>query len=233
MVNATPQLNRSAILLENTSLVVVQELQKEGGAPLIKRVFDICSSALLLLMSLPLMLLVAAAIVLETRGPALFSHTRIGMGNRPFTLWKFRSMAENSHERLEAYLQEHPGLEAEWKASHKLKDDPRVTRVGRILRRTSLDELPQLWNVLRGDMSLIGPRPIVEEEVPKYGSGFELYQSVRPGLTGLWQVSGRSDTSYRRRVELDSRYIREWSVGLDLRIIWKTVGVILRANGAY
>ncbi|MCW5965656.1 MAG: exopolysaccharide biosynthesis polyprenyl glycosylphosphotransferase [Bryobacterales bacterium] len=199
-----------------------------------KRLFDIASACFFIPLVLPLSLVIAAAIRLESPGPVLFRHTRIGQGNRRFTLWKFRSMVQDSEQRLQSYLEEHPELEAEWEATHKLKDDPRVTRIGRFLRRTSLDELPQFWNVLNGDMSLIGPRPIVDAEVPKYGPrGFRLYARVRPGLTGLWQVSGRSDTSYRRRVELDSRYIREWSLGLDLRIIWKTVGVILRANGAY
>ncbi len=206
----------------------------ESKSSRLKRLFDIASACLFIPLVLPLSLLIAAAIRLETPGPVLFRHTRIGQGNRRFTLWKFRSMLRNSEERLQAYLQQHPELEAEWNATHKLKDDPRVTRVGRFLRRTSLDELPQFWNVLVGDMSLIGPRPIVDAEVPKYGlPGLRLYTRVRPGLTGLWQVSGRSDTSYLRRVELDSRYIREWSIALDLRIIWKTIGVILRANGAY
>lgn len=211
--------NRSGLLEEST------------GA--IKRLFDVVSACFFILLFLPVGFLIAAAIRIETRGPVLFRHTRIGKGNRHFTLFKFRSMAEDSEKRLADFLSKHPELEEEWAATHKLKDDPRVTRVGRFLRRTSLDELPQFWNILKGDMSLIGPRPIVDEEVPKYRGGFLLYTRVRPGLTGLWQVSGRSDTSYPRRVELDTRYIREWTLGMDLRIIWKTVGVVLRANGAY
>ncbi len=203
-------------------------------SPRLKRLFDIASACFFIPLVLPLGLLIAAAIRLESPGPVLFQHTRIGKGNRRFTLWKFRSMLQNSEQHLQQYLSQHPEMQTEWNATHKLKDDPRVTRVGRFLRRTSLDELPQFWNVLTGDMSLIGPRPIVDAEVPKYGlSGFRVYTRVRPGLTGLWQVSGRSDTSYGRRVELDTRYIREWSIALDLRIIWKTIGVILRANGAY
>lgn len=204
-----------------------------GIAPVVKRAFDIVSALGLLSVAVPLGLVIATAIRLETRGPVLYRQTRIGRGGRRFALWKFRSMAVNSQELLERYLAEHPDLLAEWEATHKLKDDPRVTRVGRFLRRRSLDELPQLWNVLKGDMSLIGPRPIVDEEVPKYGDAFTLYKSVKPGLTGLWQVSGRSDLSYRRRVELDSHYIRHWSLWLDLKVIWKTVGVLLRAHGAY
>lgn len=206
----------------------------EGGAARWKRFVDILAACFFIPLTLPLGLLIAAAIRLESPGPVLFRHTRIGRGNRHFTLWKFRSMVQDGEQRLQAHLEKHPELQAEWDATHKLRYDPRVTRVGRILRRTSLDELPQFWNVLTGSMSLIGPRPIVDAEVGKYGlHGFRLYTRVRPGLTGLWQVSGRSDTSYRRRVELDSRYILEWSQRLDLKIIWKTVGVILRANGAY
>ncbi len=204
-----------------------------GPGPAIKRFADIVSSLALILIALPFAIVIALAIVLETRGPILFKQSRIGQNNRRFSLWKFRSMAADSERLLESYLAEHPDLREEWDATHKLKDDPRVTRVGRLLRRRSLDELPQLWNVLRGDMSLIGPRPIVDAEIPKFGRAFALYLKVKPGLTGLWQVSGRSDTSYRRRVELDSQYIRGWSLWLDLKIVWKTVGVVLRAHGAY
>ncbi|MCU0227279.1 MAG: exopolysaccharide biosynthesis polyprenyl glycosylphosphotransferase [Bryobacterales bacterium] len=210
------------------------EQRTQPPAPLLKRAFDIAAACFFIPLVLPLSLLIALAIRLESPGPVLFRHTRIGKGNRRFTLWKFRSMLRDSEQRLQQYLRAHPELASEWHASHKLKNDPRITRVGRFLRRTSLDELPQFWNVLVGDMSLIGPRPIVDAEVPKYGpAGFRVYTRVRPGLTGLWQVSGRSDTSYARRVELDTRYIRQWSIGMDLRIIWKTIGVILRANGAY
>lgn len=225
----------------NKSGVPVEEgfaAQMRGGlfhasAQALKRIFDIVSALVLIILALPFAVVIALAIVLETPGPVFFGHTRIGRGNRRFRLWKFRSMVVNSEDVLRAYLEKRPDLATEWNATHKLKDDPRVTRVGRFLRRRSLDELPQMWNVLRGDMSLIGPRPIVEDEIPKYGAAFDLYRRVRPGLTGLWQVSGRSDTSYRKRIELDSRYIRSWSIWLDLRVIWKTVGVILRAHGAY
>lgn len=228
-----PDRSQSGTPVENLAYGDLRGGLLQGGAQALKRIFDIGSAFVLILLALPFALAIAAAIARETRGPILFGHTRIGMGNRRFRLWKFRSMVVNSDEVLRAYLENRPDLAAEWNATHKLKEDPRVTRVGRFLRRRSLDELPQLWNVLRGDMSLIGPRPIVEDEVPKYGPAIELYIRVRPGLTGLWQVSGRSDTSYRRRVDLDSRYIRTWSPWLDLRVIWKTVGVILRAHGAY
>jgi Undecaprenyl-phosphate galactose phosphotransferase WbaP len=203
------------------------------GAQRIKRILDVLVAAFLLVLAFPFGLVIALAIVLETRGPVFFAHTRIGKGNRLFRLWKFRSMVVNADAVLDQYLEQHPDLRSEWARSYKLKDDPRVTRVGRLLRRSSLDELPQLVNVLRGEMSMVGPRPIVEEEVPKYGPAFSLYSQVSPGLTGLWQVSGRNDTSYRRRTDLDSKYIQEWTIRMDLLVLWKTVRVVLFGHGAY
>lgn len=232
-INLTSEWNESGVLVEEPSVTEVHEGLLDRGARRIKRAFDVISASVLMLLALPFAVAIAIAIVLETRGPVFFRQTRIGRGNRQFHLWKFRSMVMNGEEVLDGYLDAHPDLKREWNATHKLKDDPRVTRVGRLLRRRSLDELPQLWNVLQGSMSLIGPRPIVEEEVPKYGDKFDLYLKVKPGLTGLWQVSGRSDTSYRKRVELDCEYIRTWSLMGDLRIVVKTIGVILRAHGAY
>src|SRR5215210_5435296 len=142
-------------------------------------------------------------------------------------------MHAEAERLLEEHLQNNPHLRAEWEQNYKLSDDPRVTRVGRFLRKTSLDELPQLWNVLRGEMSLIGPRPIVDAEVPRYGEAYELYGRVKPGMSGLWQVSGRSDTSYEERVKLDSYYVRDWSVWLDLVLLARTVRTVLLDRGAY
>lgn len=142
-------------------------------------------------------------------------------------------MAANADAVLDSHLRQHPEHSDEWRRTHKLKNDPRVTRVGRLLRRSSLDELPQLWNVLRGDMSMVGPRPIVQDEIPKYGANFALYSQVLPGLTGLWQVSGRNDTSYRKRVALDAEYIRHWSFWMDAAVLLKTVRVVLLGHGAY
>ncbi len=198
-----------------------------------KRVFDVIFALLLGLIALPVGLLIAAAIAIDSPGPVFFVHSRIGRGNRRFRLWKFRSMVTDADEVLERHLKAHPGLALEWRRSHKLRSDPRVTRVGRLLRKTSLDELPQLWNVLRGDMSMVGPRPIVQAEISKYGPAFALYSQVLPGLTGLWQVSGRNDTTYRERVELDSRYIRNWTAATDLGVLLKTVKVVLGGRGAY
>ncbi len=195
--------------------------------------FDIVTALVLLVLAIPIAVATAVAIRVETRGPVLFVHTRIGRHGRRFRLWKFRSMVVDADWTLTHYLAQHPERRAEWAATHKLKDDPRVTRVGRVLRRSSLDELPQLWNVLRGDMSMIGPRPIVEAETAKYGEALALYLEVLPGLTGLWQVSGRTDTSYQHRIQLDTEYIRNWSLGMDLMVLLQTVRVVLLGHGAY
>lgn len=199
----------------------------------LKRFLDVAVAGLLLLPAIPIGALIALAIRLETRGPVFFAHTRIGKGRRHFRLWKFRSMVADAPAALEGHFRKHPADRIEWARSHKLKDDPRVTRVGRWLRRSSLDELPQVWNVLRGEMSMVGPRPIVEAEVPKYGPALSLYTEVRPGLTGLWQVSGRNDTTYRERIELDSEYVRNWSLCMEARVLLKTVSVVLFGHGAY
>jgi Undecaprenyl-phosphate galactose phosphotransferase WbaP len=204
-----------------------------AGPRRVKRVFDLVFAALLALASALPALLIALAIALDSRGPVFFGHTRVGKGRRSFKLWKFRSMRDDADARLAEYLAANPLRAHEWAGAHKLRADPRVTRVGRFLRKTSLDELPQLWNVLRGDMSLIGPRPIVSQEAPKYGVGLALYSQVLPGLTGLWQVSGRNDTHYSRRVDLDCQYIRNWTVALDLKILLKTAAVVVRGHGAY
>jgi lipopolysaccharide/colanic/teichoic acid biosynthesis glycosyltransferase len=200
---------------------------------IIRRLLDIMTAIALAIPAAPIGAAIALAIALETPGPIFFTHTRLGKGRRPFRLWKFRSMRADADEVLDRYLKQHPELLAEWHQTHKLKNDPRVTRVGRWLRRSSLDELPQLWNVLTGSMSLIGPRPIVAEEIPKYGAALDQYERVRPGLTGLWQVSGRTDLSYRRRIELDTEYICHRTFALDLKILWRTVRVVLRGHGAY
>jgi len=199
----------------------------------LKRVFDILFTVCLALAAMPLGILIALAIMLDSRGGVFFAHSRVGKGGKTFRLWKFRSMIAGSDEILARYLERNPSLVHEWELTHKLKDDPRVTRVGRLLRKTSLDELPQIWNVLRGDMSMVGPRPIVSEESAKYGPAFALSTQVRRGLTGLWQVSGRNDINYKRRVALDCQYIRNWSLWLDTKILLKTGPVVLGRRGAY
>lgn len=198
----------------------------------IKRVFDVLGACLLGIVFLPF--IVVISILLRLEGvPIIFRHRRIGRDGQAFDCLKFRSMVPDADQVLRAVLEGHPELKAEWLRDHKLKDDPRVTAVGRFLRRTSLDELPQLWNVIRGDMSLVGPRPVVREELLRYGRCAGIYLSARPGVTGLWQVNGRNDVNYRQRVVLDVYYVRRQNVFLDLYILAKTTSVVLGGSGAY
>lgn len=201
-----------------------------GGWP--KRMTDICGAAAALLLAAPLMLLCVLAIKLSSRGKALFAHQRIGFNGEPFPCFKFRSMYADAAERLEVILASDPAAKVEWDANQKLARDPRVTPVGNFLRRTSLDELPQFINVLLGHMSLVGPRPIVRAEAPRYGAAYADYTRARPGITGLWQVSGRSDTGYAQRVELDAAYVNGWTLAQDVKILAQTAIVVLRQKGA-
>jgi Undecaprenyl-phosphate galactose phosphotransferase WbaP len=212
------------------------EMQQEtwrGSRVIAKRAVDLALCSVGSVVVLPLCALLAICIKLDSRGPVLYGQRRIGRGGRFFTAWKFRSMVVDADRALARHLERNPALRREWERDHKLKNDPRVTRIGRLLRKTSMDELPQLWNVLMGDMSLVGPRPIVEKEVPKYGRSFDLYARVNGGITGLWQVSGRNDTSYDERVQLDRFYVRNWSVWLDFCILFRTIAVVLFGRGAY
>lgn len=203
------------------------------GPRLAKRAMDVLVALSIGLVTLPFLLLIALLIKLESHGPALYGHDRIGREGAGFRVWKFRSMVADADRVLRAHLEKHPELRAEWERDQKLRNDPRVTRIGRVLRKTSLDELPQLWNVLCGQMSLVGPRPIVYDEISKYGDAFSLYTQVLPGLTGMWQVSGRNDTGYGERVALDMYYVRNWSPWLDVYLLARTVTVVLRGSGAY
>jgi Undecaprenyl-phosphate galactose phosphotransferase WbaP len=198
-----------------------------------KRLMDL---VLLALGSVPVLILVAVLAVivkLTSPGPVFFGQTRIGQGGRRFTAWKFRSMVADAERVLESYLATNPAEREQWDRDHKLKRDPRITAFGSFLRRSSLDELPQLWNVLKGEMSLVGPRPIVEAEIKHYSHRYHLYGRLKPGLTGLWQVSGRNDTTYAERVDYDSYYVRNWSVWLDLVILGRTVWTVVSGRGAY
>lgn len=219
--------------LDRRGLVVLPAEQPRADLPRLWRTFEFTVTLLLSLAALPAGLLIALAIVLDSRGPVFFAQTRVGRGRKPFRLWKFRSMAVDADRNLQALLRDDPERAREWALTRKLRNDPRITRVGRFLRRTSLDELPQFWNVLRGEMRLVGPRPIVSAEVPKYGSALSVYAQVLPGVTGLWQVSGRNDTHYNRRVELDCHYIRNRTTIMDLGILLKTVRVMILGRGAY
>jgi lipopolysaccharide/colanic/teichoic acid biosynthesis glycosyltransferase len=186
----------------------------------------------LLIFVLPLMLVTAVAILMQDGGPVVFKHRRIGHGGRAFYCFKFRSMAVDSEARLKDLLAHDPAAREEWTRDQKLRRDPRITRLGAFLRKTSLDELPQLVNVVRGEMNLVGPRPIVEAEAARYGRRIRSYQAVRPGITGLWQVSGRNDVAYSTRVALDTLYARRRSVGLDLWILVRTVPAVLLRQGS-
>ena len=197
-----------------------------------KRAFDCVFGALLIAALSPILLLIAF-IAGRDGGPVMFGHRRIGADGRSFICWKFRTMVMNADRVLAQLLATDPVARAEWESSCKLKNDPRITPIGQFLRKTSLDELPQLFNVLKGEMSLVGPRPIVTDEVWRYGAAFHDYTRCRPGITGIWQVSGRNDVDYGGRVYLDQQYARGWSLGTDIKLLWKTVFVVIGRRGAY
>jgi undecaprenyl-phosphate galactose phosphotransferase len=202
-------------------------------ARLYKRAFDVVVGGAILALTAPLFLILTAAVLIADGRPVLFQQRRVGMNGRPFACLKFRTMVTDADARLQALLASDPAARAEWEETRKLRKDPRISRLGCWLRRTSLDELPQLLNVLRGEMSLIGPRPVVEDELDRYGPRAAFYLKTRPGLSGLWQVSGRSDVDYGRRVELDCRYVRNWSPWWDIALLLATVRVVFSRRGAY
>ncbi len=234
-----PNLNgvtNSAVMardLAGTFAVEIKHNLLDPWAQRLKRTLDVLGAGIGGILISPLLLAIIVLIKLDSPGPVFYGHQRLGAQNRSFCCWKFRTMYTDAGSVLAGWLQDNPGLRAEWEQNHKLRNDPRVTRVGRLLRKTSLDELPQLWNVLLGEMSLVGPRPIVEAEVPKYEEAYELYCRIRPGMSGLWQVSGRSDTDYGERVEMDSYFVRNWSVWLDVIILARTIKIVLLSKGAY
>lgn len=217
---------------QNPTLLSYRNGLSRPAARIIKATIDVTVAALMLVLSSFLFLILAVASRFDG-GPMLYAHRRVGAGGRPFYCLKFRTMVVDADRVLDEALARDPALAAEWAASRKLVDDPRVTRLGRILRKTSLDELPQLINVLRLEMSLVGPRPIVEAEVPLYGEAIAQYYATRPGLTGLWQVSGRSNTSYARRVQLDVWYVNNWTIWNDVAVLFKTIPVVLGRQGAH
>jgi exopolysaccharide production protein ExoY len=198
-----------------------------------KRGFDIVAALVAIILLLPLVCLIALAIKLWDRGPVFYRHQRVGLNGASFDCLKFRSMVMNGDEVLSRHLAGNSEAAREWEETQKLKRDPRITPLGANMRKTSLDELPQLLNILKGEMSFVGPRPIVTAEVPKYGDCISHYLRARPGLTGPWQVSGRNDVTYAARVALDRAYVDEWSFRRDLVIIAKTVRVVMSAHGCY
>lgn len=198
-----------------------------------KRLLDLFLVIIGGIILMPLFFIIALLIKISSPGPVLYKHTRIGRNGKPFKAYKFRSMVIDADLRLKELLEKDPEARKEWEQTYKLKNDPRITPIGKFLRKTSFDEFPQLINILKNEMSLVGPRPIVYDEIPKYGKSFKRVFSVKPGLTGMWQVSGRSDTDYTERVAFDTFYIQSWSIWLDIWILYKTIGVVLRGKGAY
>ncbi len=221
----------TSFISHDTMLILYRNNLAQPMSRAIKIAFDLFAAATGLLLALPVFLVIAALVKLDG-GPVFFSHKRIGAGGRTFGCLKFRSMRTDADAILERLLQSDPAAKAEWAQTQKLLKDPRTTPIGRVLRATSLDELPQLFNVLRLEMSLVGPRPIVAGEVHHYGEDIAYYYETRPGLTGLWQVSGRTGTTYARRVQLDSWYVRNWSIWHDLAILAQTVPAVLKRKGA-
>ncbi|MFP6556766.1 sugar transferase [Paraburkholderia sp. B3] len=197
-----------------------------------KRVFDVVVGIVLIALLLPV-LVGLVLIVKSDGGPALYGHTRVGRNGRKFRCLKFRSMVVNADEVLKQLLDTDPEARVEWEREFKLRHDVRITRIGHFLRRTSLDELPQLWNVVRGEMSLVGPRPIIDQELERYGASSKYYLMATPGITGLWQVSGRCETDYATRVSLDVSYVQNWSLHRDIGILFKTFFVVIKGTGAY
>jgi Undecaprenyl-phosphate galactose phosphotransferase WbaP len=197
------------------------------------RLVDVFIALIVIVFTLPLMLVIALGVQLQDGGPAVFGHERIGRHGKSFKCWKFRSMVMNADRCLADLLNTDPIARAEWARDHKLRNDPRITRIGEFLRKSSLDELPQVFNVLSGEMSIVGPRPIVAAEVTRYGRQFRHYCSVKPGITGLWQVSGRNDVSYRRRVAMDTLYARNKTLAFDMKLLLLTVPAVLSASGSY
>ena len=238
-VMVMPNLNgvtNSAVVARDLSGTLAVEIKHNllnPWAQRLKRALDLFGAVVGGFFICPLLLTIAVVIKLDTPGPVLFGHRRLGARDEHFLCWKFRTMHVDAERMLNECLQRYPNLQAEWEQNHKLRDDPRVTRIGRFLRKTSLDELPQLWNVLRGEMSLAGPRPIVDEEVSKYDKDYELYRRIRPGMSGFWQVGGRSEIDYKIRVAMDAYYVRNWSVWLDIIILARTVKIVLFGHGAF
>jgi len=202
-----------------------------GG--ILKRGFDIAGALAGIVLISPLLMMLAALVKLSDGGSVVYGHSRIGHNGTTFRCWKFRTMVQNGDEVLRAHLAANPREREEWNATRKLQNDPRVTRVGAVLRKLSLDELPQIVNILRGEMSFVGPRPVVKEELELYGKAATFYLRSRPGLTGLWQVSGRNDVSYDTRVAFDRHYVENWSFASDLKILIRTVPAVFSSRGSY
>jgi len=207
-------------------------LTKQGNLAL-KRLLDLFLVFMSLPIVLPVVFVIAILIKATSPGPVFYGHMRVGKNGKPLKAWKFRSMVIDADKQLAHILATDPVRAAEWEKDRKFTDDPRVTKIGKFLRKTSLDEIPQLWNIFLGQMSFVGPRPVTKPELAKYGKYADYVLSVKPGLSGMWQISGRSDTGYEERITLDTYYIQNWSLWLDIWIIIKTVWVVIKGKGAY
>ncbi|HDX7440961.1 TPA: exopolysaccharide biosynthesis polyprenyl glycosylphosphotransferase, partial [Escherichia coli] len=219
----------SFIFSHEVMIFRVQQNLAKWSSRTLKRLFDIIASIAIIILLSPVLLYISR-LVKKDGGPAIYGHERIGQDGKPFKCLKFRSMVTNSKDVLNELLQNDPEAKREWDTTFKLKNDPRITKIGAVLRRTSLDELPQLFNVLKGEMSLVGPRPIITAELERYNEEVDYYLLSKPGMTGLWQVSGRSDVDYETRVYLDAWYVKNWSMWNDIAILFKTVGVVLKKD---
>lgn len=216
--------------------IMVLHIRNNLASPwnqMLKRLFDIVATICGGFLISPILLAIACWVYHDSPGPVIFKHRRVGRNGKEFNCYKFRSMCVNSKEVLEHLLATDPEAKAEWDKEFKLKNDPRIIKSGAFLRKTSLDELPQLWNVLKGEMSLVGPRPIVVKEIPRYSVYFKEYSMVRPGITGIWQTSGRNDVDYPERVQMDNWYVHNWNLWLDLVLLWRTFRVVAECNGTY
>lgn len=229
MRSAAVEAKEQAEYLDQKSIDSLRRKKPSAGYLAIKRLADIvCASVALVCLSIP-MLLVALCIVLDSRGPAIYTQERIGKNNVPFRIYKFRTMYQNADKMLSSLT---PEQQKEWKENFKLTNDPRITRVGKLLRRSSMDELPQLLNILKGELSLVGPRPVLEEEAARYGANRALFLSVTPGLTGYWQAYARNTCTYKQRMEMELFYVQHAGIRWDIRILFATVGRVLSGQGA-
>jgi lipopolysaccharide/colanic/teichoic acid biosynthesis glycosyltransferase len=220
-------------LLNTTTSAYAEIFRPSALGGNIKRMFDIIGALFLLIIAAPVLLFIIMLLTVSYPRQVIYRHTRIGYKGKAFDCYKFRTMIAHAETNLKTLLESDPAARDEWKRNRKLKNDPRVTRIGLFLRKSSLDELPQLINVLRGEMSLVGPRPIVIDELSNYGEAAGLYLSARPGITGPWQIGGRSDSSYEQRIMLDAGYIRNWSLASDLLILLISPIAVIRQRGSY
>ena len=234
-MGTVPLSNLSFESLVDGHMVMFRTLNnlKNRGSRLLKFVFDWTLTLVGTILISPVLMAIGIWIYRDSPGPFIFKHRRIGKDGKEFNCYKFRSMCVDADVKLKELLEKDPEARAEWEKDFKLKNDPRITKSGAFLRKTSLDELPQIFNVLKGEMSLVGPRPIIRDEIPRYGKYIEDYYMVRPGITGMWQTSGRSDIDYDERVQMDTWYVRNWSIWFDIVLLWRTFSVVLNKKGAY